>query len=148
MPTLDCHLCGAQLDVHEPVARDAECPNCGGDQRCCRNCRHFDPNFHNSCRETEADMVEDKERRNFCEFFSFSREPFAPAAAHPRAAEARAKLEGLFGGKAGPREERPDPRKKLDAMFGGGATAPKDRAADARKNLDALFGNPADEDDP
>ena len=125
MPTLACRHCGASIDVHEPVARDAECPNCGGDQRCCRNCRHFDPNFHNSCRETEADLVTEKDRRNFCEFFSFTRAPFAKAGPNPRATDARAKLDALFGGKP----------------------AAPDRAADARRKLDALFGKPPKDDD-
>jgi len=51
-----------------------------------------------------ADPVEDKARRNFCEYFSFTREPFrAAAAGKDRAAEARSKLESLFK-KADPEE--------------------------------------------
>jgi hypothetical protein len=146
MPTLACRHCGAAIDVHEPVARDAECPNCGGDQRCCLNCRHYDPNFHNSCRETEADTVEDKRRRNFCEFFSFSRAPFAKTAANPRAAEARSRLESLFGGKPAGSESKSGPRAKPDPPSGG-RPAPGDRAADARRKLDALFGAPPPEDE-
>ena len=41
-------------------------------------------------------MVE-KDRRNFCEYFSYSREPFAAAGAGAsREAAARKRLEGLF----------------------------------------------------
>ena len=71
-----CHQCGAVVHVDEPLARDAECGSCGGDLRCCLNCRHYDTHFNNSCRETEADPVVDKNRRNFCDFFSFTHEPF------------------------------------------------------------------------
>ena len=97
MPAFVCHLCGAPLDVHEPVPRDAECPSCRGDVRCCRNCRHYDERYNNSCTETQADPVPEKTRRNFCEYFYFSREPFAGAArSSKREADARAKLESLF----------------------------------------------------
>jgi hypothetical protein len=62
-------------------------------------------------------MVEDKERRNFCEFFSFNPAPFrAASSATSRQAQARAKLEGLFGGK--PAADRSqDARTRLDALF-------------------------------
>jgi hypothetical protein len=44
-----------------------------------------------------ADPVEDKHRRNFCEYFQLSREPLAASAGRgSREAEARRKLEQLF----------------------------------------------------
>lgn len=116
VPSLACHLCGAALDVHEPVARDAECPACRGDVRCCRNCRHYDERYNNSCTETEADPVPEKSRRNFCEFFYFSREPFVKPAGAKREADARAKLDALFGGGAKPGASS-DAKSKLDALF-------------------------------
>src|SRR5436190_13088895 len=99
MPNLQCQCCGAPMLIADPIPRDAECESCRKDLRSCRNCRHFDPRLNNSCRETEADLVEDKERRNFCEYFSFNPAPFAAKALKPgRETEARSKLEGLFGG--------------------------------------------------
>lgn len=118
MPSFICHLCGAALDVNEPIARDAECAECRGDVRCCRNCRHYDEHFNNACTETQADPVPEKARRNFCEFFYFSREPFAGA-----------------GGSA---SRGADARKKLDALFGGGPAKPA-ASSDAKSRLDALF---------
>ena len=118
MSAYQCHQCGAEVTFNEPLARDAECGKCGGDLRCCLNCRHYDTNFNNSCRETDADPVVDKQLRNFCEFLVFTREPFAKSgAAHADAA--RQKLSGLFGGVAG--------------------KAGEDRASEARRKLDALF---------
>ena len=106
MPSLACHLCGAPLEVNEPVARAAECPACRGDVRCCRNCRHYDERYNNACTETEADLVTEKVRRNFCEFFYFSREPFSSAGGGAkRAADARAKLDALFK-----KPSKPDPQ--------------------------------------
>jgi hypothetical protein len=93
------------VTIDEPVSREAECDACGGDLRSCINCRHYDTAYHNSCRETEADVVVDKHRRNFCEFFSFTTAPHvAGAQASKRAADARAKLDALF--------RKPDPDKR------------------------------------
>jgi hypothetical protein len=120
MPQLQCQTCGKAVPYDEPIPRDSECEGCHRDLRCCMNCRHYDTSRNNSCRETEAEPVEDKARRNFCEFFSFNRRSFvAGKGENPRQAEARAKLESLFGGSAaagGPRTS--DARKKLEGLFG------------------------------
>ena len=59
--------------------------------------RHFDERYNNQCTETDAEPVTDKTRRNFCEYFYFSRAAFVGASAgSDRAAEARVKLEALF----------------------------------------------------
>lgn len=93
---MQCHFCGATVTVNEPVPREGECEHCRRDLHSCRNCRHFDPRYARSCREPMADPVEDVDRRNFCEYFSFSREPFAAAADPRRQNQARARLEALF----------------------------------------------------
>jgi hypothetical protein len=134
-----CHHCGAPVEVDEPLARDRECPSCRGDLRACVNCRHYDPRLHNHCRETEAEQIEDRARRNFCEFFSYRTDAFTPAGGSAREAQAREKLAGLFGG-APP--AAPKGREALEKLFGGGATAPADRASEARKKLDGLFRKP------
>ena len=121
-----CRACGAPMPMDPPIPRDAECPSCGRDLRACVNCRHYDTRYNNACRETEADPVADKQRRNFCEFFEPNREPFA-------------------GGTAAPSRES-QARAKLDALFGGSKPTP-DRASDARKKLDELFRKPPADDD-
>jgi hypothetical protein len=122
-----CQFCGAPMTLGDPIGREATCESCGRDLRCCRQCRHYDPAYHNSCRETEADIVEDKERRNFCEYFSFTDAAFRPAVGRDRQTEARAKLDSLFA--------KP-----------GQKTKPPDRAAEARSKLDALFRKPDPDD--
>ena len=103
MPSPVCRSCGAPITLSDPIPRDAECSSCGHDVRCCTNCRFYVTRYNNSCRETEADPVEDKHRRNFCEYFQLSREPGATKGAAPdRAAEARRKLDQLFKGKPKP----------------------------------------------
>ncbi len=97
MAQLVCQGCGRALSFDEPIPRDAVCEGCGRDLRCCKNCRHFDEHYNNQCTETEVEPVPDKTRRNFCEYFYYSRAAFAGAPqGRDRAAEARAKLEGLF----------------------------------------------------
>jgi len=126
MASLECQFCGAPVTIAEPIGREAQCESCGRDLRCCRNCRHYDPRYNNACTETMADPVVEKDRRNFCEYFYFNRQPYRPAAMTAgREAEARKKLEQMFGRKPG-----------------------MDRAADARKKLDDLFRKPPLPEDP
>jgi hypothetical protein len=151
MPSFPCHHCGATLEIADPIPRDAECPRCMGDVRCCINCRHFDPRYNNACRETDADPVEDKDRRNFCEFFVASNAPLqAGAGTGASARQARAKLDALFGGADAadaPASGASDTAKrKLESLFGG-PSPPQDAAADARAKLDALFRKRPENDD-
>lgn len=121
-----CQFCGAAVTVSEPIPRESSCEGCRRDYHSCRQCRHYDPTRNNACRETEAELVEDKERRNFCEFFAFNPAPFNPASGdRARETQARARLEGLFG-KSGGDAARP-------------ASGTGDRAADARARLEGLF---------
>lgn len=97
--TRQCQACGATVTREAPYPRDAECKRCSADLRCCRNCRHYDTRASNECRETEAELVTDKNRRNFCEYFEFTEKQVVTGTAGApvdRAAEARAKLEALF----------------------------------------------------
>lgn len=116
MPALECQLCGRPVAVSEPIPRDAECAGCARDLRSCRQCRHYDPSRNNQCRESEAELVVEKERRNFCEFFEFNRARFGAAAGADRAADARAKLASLFGDKTPPAPPS-DARKRLEDLF-------------------------------
>lgn len=101
------------------------------------NCRHYDARYNNSCRETMADPIEDKDRRNFCEYFAPNSAGATAAKTAAKQAESRAKLDALFGG--GPTASGPSQtaREKLESMFG--RKPPTDRADEARKKLDALF---------
>jgi hypothetical protein len=92
-----CYACGTSITRGEPIPRDLACEACGSDVRCCRNCRFYDVTRSKECRESEAELVTDKTRRNFCEFFELSDRASAGGASPvDRAAEARAKLDALF----------------------------------------------------
>jgi hypothetical protein len=66
-----CHSCGATvpLELGEKVSRREECPGCGADLHCCRNCRFFDPGRNNECAEPQSERVVDKTQSNFCDYF-------------------------------------------------------------------------------
>lgn len=64
-----CHNCGREIKLIAKVARTEECPHCGADMHCCKNCRFFDPGKNNQCSETQAEWVRDKLAANFCDFF-------------------------------------------------------------------------------
>ncbi len=113
-----CQHCGAPVTLSEPIPRESSCESCRRDYHACRQCRHYDPVLHNACRETEAELVEDKLRRNFCEFFAFNPAPLRAASRDTgREAQARAKLEGLFGARPAGTDRESDARKKLEDLF-------------------------------
>jgi hypothetical protein len=64
-----CHYCSQNLSGLD-YGRADTCSNCGKDTRVCKNCLHFDSNKNNQCRETLADRVVEKEKSNFCDYFS------------------------------------------------------------------------------
>jgi hypothetical protein len=65
-----CSQCGAKLDVvGNQVGRRDCCPICGADLHSCLNCRHYDPTVAKGCKEPFAEVPEDKESGNFCDFF-------------------------------------------------------------------------------
>ncbi len=67
---LSCHACSAGLEIEPPVGRSARCPHCGAEVRCCRNCRFHDLSAYNECSEPSAERVLEKDRANFCDYFS------------------------------------------------------------------------------
>jgi predicted RNA-binding Zn-ribbon protein involved in translation (DUF1610 family) len=93
-----CYFCGKELDPKMRIVKDTECPHCGRDLHACVQCRHFDRSAHNMCREPQAEWVTDRERRNFCDYFSLN--PMGKGAGKgavgDRASAARSKLDSLF----------------------------------------------------
>jgi hypothetical protein len=91
-----CHFCQNTIDVKLRIVRDSECSSCGRDLHACVQCRYFDRNAHNMCREPQAEWITDRERRNFCEYFSLNPAPGKGGAGKDRASNARTKLDQLF----------------------------------------------------
>ncbi len=65
-----CHSCGEPFEVLGQVGRRDECANCSAELHCCLMCRHYDVHAANSCREPHAEVPREKNRANFCDFFS------------------------------------------------------------------------------
>ncbi|MCC7405277.1 MAG: hypothetical protein IT288_12835 [Bdellovibrionales bacterium] len=66
---LKCFKCGVETEFSDSVGIRDECQNCGEDSHCCRNCRFYDPKVYNECKETSADVVREKDRSNFCDYY-------------------------------------------------------------------------------
>lgn len=90
-----CHKCRKEVSVNKIVGRKDVCPYCRSDLRCCLNCRHHDPNVYNQCHEPQADRVIDKDRSNFCDYFSFVDVPIEKKTNEP-IETTRKKLDALF----------------------------------------------------
>ena len=67
-----CYHCATAFPAEFVIARATECPNCGRDVRVCKNCKHYAPGSHWDCHESIPDQVVDKERANFCDYFSLA----------------------------------------------------------------------------
>jgi len=78
--------------------RQSVCPSCGKDLRVCLNCRFYDPGAHWQCRETIPEPVRDKDRANFCDYFSLSKTTSGGATdGGGKAEDARKNFQNLFG---------------------------------------------------
>lgn len=87
-----CYHCKNPLDLSKKVGRQDTCPKCGRDLHVCLNCKFYDPHFYNACQEPQAERILDKEKANFCEFFSFRSE----VAEEQKSEKAKQLLEALF----------------------------------------------------
>ena len=94
-----CHFCKTAVENPREVYRDTTCSSCHRDLKICLNCKFYSPGAHWDCSETIDEPVRDKDRANFCTFFSFRDSPAkGPTQAKPDSKEqTRRKLDKLFG---------------------------------------------------
>jgi hypothetical protein len=90
-----CVFCRTVLDTVKPVGRKDTCPHCNRDLRCCKQCKFYDPNAYNACREVLAQRIIDKERSNLCDYFVL-RGTQGGRRSSDRVKEAKKALEALF----------------------------------------------------
>ncbi len=90
-----CHSCKKEISLEGRVGRRNVCAHCGADLHCCLNCKFYDEFAQNRCREPEAEWVSDRERGNFCDFFSF-RDVESSSEDSEKARKAKEKLRRLF----------------------------------------------------
>ena len=108
---VSCWSCGLTWEFSPPLARGELCLGCRRDAKVCLNCKFYDRHANRECLESQADLVKDKEKSNFCDWF-----------------EAASK-DGVIGSK-----ENGNP---LDALFGG-AAEPKSKSK-LEDELEAFF---------
>jgi hypothetical protein len=94
-----CHFCATEIANPREVYRNSTCSKCGRDLKICLNCRFYSPGAHWDCAESVDEPVHDKDRANFCTFFTFrTGQHGAPSAPSKDAGqEARRKIDKLFG---------------------------------------------------
>lgn len=119
-----CWKCHAALDeLLLPVPRLAQCKSCKAHLHVCRMCVFYDTTVSNQCREPIAEKVADKQRSNFCGYFT----PNPDIARQPAEAgrqSAQSQLDALFGLAADPAAKKPalsaeeESKRKLAELFG------------------------------
>ncbi|HEY6419966.1 MAG TPA: hypothetical protein VIX59_13260 [Candidatus Binataceae bacterium] len=99
---MNCWHCGCEIEVNERVGFHELCPRCDRAAHVCLNCGLYDGAYNNQCRETMAERVVDKDRANFCEYFT-------PAhSGHAHRAAAQITIESA---------RKPPAKTQLDALF-------------------------------
>ncbi len=91
-----CFHCRTEILLTGRIGRRELCPHCGRDLHACRNCRFYDPQAYNSCRESQAERVLDKDRGNFCDYFAYREGDGAPDGTPASGTSVRDKLASLF----------------------------------------------------
>ena len=113
--TISCFRCGTSLAALSlPLSRQDECPECTVYLHVCRMCKYFDPAVPRQCLEDGAEDVTEKDRVNFCDWFSPSDSAFD----------------------AGRKSEADASQQSLDALFGDGEESD---AGNAANDADDLF---------
>ncbi len=88
-----CFSCKKSNAFQDKVGFRDECLHCRADLHVCKNCEFYDVKVYNECRETSADVVREKERANFCDFFNPSK---LGHAADDHKSKLRAAADALF----------------------------------------------------
>jgi len=91
---LICHACQKELSFSDSkISFREECIHCRGDVHACKNCQFYDPKAYNECKESSADVVREKDRANYCEYFQVRTGGLAEK---DKAAALRAAADALF----------------------------------------------------
>ena len=126
---IQCWKCGSELKkLLLPFSRSEECSSCNADLRVCRGCKNYAADVADACTEERAEVVADKDRANFCDYFN----PHATAYRKQDDADAqraRNKLAELFG------EEPPADESDENS------NSPLSEADTALAKLNRLFGD-------
>ena len=92
-----CWKCGKNIEEGTQIFRNSECPECKSDLHSCRNCKFYESGAHYDCKESVDFPVNDKERANFCDYFSVSFDFSSNAKKNDKIDAARNAFNNLFG---------------------------------------------------
>ena len=94
-----CWYCGSPV-LDETIGRSLRCAECGKDLRVCRHCRFFLSGARGDCAESKAEPPSEKDRANFCDWFSLDPKFRAPTAGQKKerdkASSAKSAFDNLF----------------------------------------------------
>ena len=95
-----CWKCKKEIKISE-IYRNSECPLCHADLHACKGCKFYSTQSHYECRETIDEKIVDKEKSNFCEYFSvntnLSSDSQGGNSAEDKAKAAKDAFNALFG---------------------------------------------------
>ncbi|MDR1597007.1 MAG: hypothetical protein LBR99_04810 [Treponema sp.] len=95
-----CWYCGSPIVDADPIGRSLRCAECGKDLRVCRHCRFYLPGAWRDCSESNAEPPQEKDRGNFCDWFSlnsrFRGETAGEKGAKKKADSAKSAFDSLF----------------------------------------------------
>lgn len=91
-----CKKCGKPLPS-AAITRSSVCDFCGRDLHSCVNCKFYSPGSHYDCHETVDELVKNKEKANFCDYFSPAVISAGSDSGGNKAVEARNAFAALFG---------------------------------------------------
>lgn len=90
---MKCVFCQNEVEVIDRVGVRDDCQSCERPLHCCLQCRFYDDKAFHECKERVEYRVEDKEKSNYCDLFSFGRDAVAKVADKN---DIKAKLDELF----------------------------------------------------
>jgi hypothetical protein len=130
-----CWRCGAAVKPEQrPIRRLELCRSCQADLHVCRLCWSYNPRMTGYCDHDHAEPPLDRERANFCQYFSPRPGAYSPAG-HDAEQGTRKGLESLFGA-------TPEDANAKESNTAGCETK-SDRA---RTELEQLFNKPSQDD--
>jgi len=91
-----CYRCGHQFEEGFHPSREDYCPSCSADVHCCLNCQLYREHAHNKCLEPAAEWVADREKSNFCPYFTLSSREGDREKRNRTGEEARTRWESLW----------------------------------------------------
>jgi len=66
---MHCPKCNQELDSYQKIHFRDTCPKCSFDLHTCKMCRFYQVGKPNDCLIPMVDLVQDKEKFNYCEDF-------------------------------------------------------------------------------